>query len=469
MMSRARSLRVRVATWSAFIFTAGLTAVIGLIWIEARHALNTVFDGVLQDRLLRYRAQLDQLPPEALPQLATLMSTPGSDAPAGMIVELRVDGRRLFAAAPYRTPQTNLMPWPAVSTEDAPVSQNITLTSGALYRAVGVRLRDSSPAVDAFMALPLGPVAEVLRREKQQLFWLVPLVIVLSAAGGYWVSGRALAPIRKVVAAAQSTSVRHLSERVAVPDSRDTIEELTRTFNDMLDRIELPVRRQEQFVADASHELRTPLAAIRNTAELALERPRTADSYREALADVLRESESLSRMVEQLLLLARSDARESLPLTRIDLSELCADAAADCEVLLDAQDKRFRVLLTPQKLVVGGHAESLRRMIIILLDNAIKYTAERAEIVLRTGADCGRPFIEVSDTGMGIAAEDLPRIFERFYRVDRARSRATQGFGLGLAIARAIAQNHRAEILVASRVGQGSTFRIWFPATDEAA
>jgi heavy metal sensor kinase len=466
-MGRANSLGVRLAMWSALIFTAGMIGLLGVIWIAARSAIDGVFDAMLRDRLQQHTAQLRASPPDALHGIATLMAAPTDGAPAGMVVEIRVDGQRVFATDLGGRQIEEGILWPEVRPGGAPVSDTITLAGGALYHGVGVRVRDTSPTLDAFVAAPLGPLAEVLRRQRQQLLWILPTVIALSAFGGYWVSGRALAPLRRVAAAARSTSVRHLSARVEVPDTGDTIEELARTFNDMLDRIEQPVRRQEEFVADASHELRTPLAAIQNTAELALERPRAADEYREALVDVLRESKSLTRMVDQLLVLARADAGESLPFTQVDLKELCADAAEDYAFAFVGRSKRLIVALSPQVLVVRGHPDSLRRVISILLDNAMKYTAAGAEITLRTDTEEGRPFIEVSDTGVGIATEDLARIFDRFYRVDRARSRATHSVGLGLAIAKAIAEGHRAEILVSSCIGEGSAFRVWFPAPDE--
>jgi heavy metal sensor kinase len=466
-VGRASSLRAKIAMWSALIFTAGMIGLLGVIWVAARSAIDGVFDAMLRDRLQQRSAQLRASPPDALQGIATLMAAPTEGAPAGMVVEIRVDGQRLLATGPGGTPMEEVILWPEVSPGGAPSSDTVMLAGGALYHGVGLRVRDTSPTLDVFVAAPLGPVAEVLRRQRQQLLWIVPVVLALSALGGYWVSGRALAPVRRVIEAARSTSVRHLSERVPEPDTRDTIEELARTFNDMLDRIEQPVRRQEAFVADASHELRTPLAAIQNTAELALERPRTAGEYREALGDVLRESRNLSRMVEQLLVLARADAGESLPFTAVDLGKLCAEAAEDYSLALADGGRRFLVVPAAEPLVVHGHADSLRRVIAILLDNAVKYTLAGGEITLRTGAEQSRPFVEVSDTGIGIAPEDLASIFDRFYRVDRARSRAKHSFGLGLAIAKAIAQSHRAEILVSSRIDHGTTFRVWFPTADE--
>jgi signal transduction histidine kinase len=235
----------------------------------------------------------------------------------------------------------------------------------------------------------------------------------------------------------------------------------------MIERLEKAFKRQQQFTADASHELRSPLSVIQAESTLALNKDRPANEYKHSLEVVSNESEHMAKVIEQLLTLARADSgKEQLSFEEIDLSELLAGVAANVEILCRDQGLEFRTELTDNSLVSGDRAK-LRELFLNLLDNAIRYSPDGGTISLTLGKLEERAVIAIADTGIGIPDEDIPRIFERFYRVDRARSRAEGGAGLGLSICKYIAEAHGGRIEVESQVGRGSTFSVWLPIINE--
>jgi signal transduction histidine kinase len=238
-------------------------------------------------------------------------------------------------------------------------------------------------------------------------------------------------------------------------------------LNEMLGRIEAAFLRVTQFTADASHELRTPVALIRTEAELALRKSRSEEEYREALAHILRQAEGTSVLIEELLSLARKDSgRETLELRPVHLSEILRDAARDWRPVAASRNLQFVETVEPGEATVLADAPALRRAIHIMLDNAFKYTVVPGIIEVFLESNNGTESIGIRDSGIGISTEDQAKIFERFYRADKARSREMGGAGLGLAIARWIVEQHHGTIQVQSTPGQGSVFRIELPKQD---
>ena len=232
----------------------------------------------------------------------------------------------------------------------------------------------------------------------------------------------------------------------------------------MLARIESAFLRVTQFTADASHELRTPISLIRTEAEIALRKTRGTEEYREALRHILLAAERTSSLVEELLSLARSDSgRESLHLAPLDLRRAVAETASEWQQLVESRNLQFKPALADCESPVLADRKALQRLLAILLDNSVKYTPPPGTIELRLEAQNGNAIISVCDSGIGIAKEDQARIFERFYRVDKARSRELGGAGIGLAIADWIVQQHRGSIAVHSSIGNGSTFVVELP------
>jgi heavy metal sensor kinase len=290
-----------------------------------------------------------------------------------------------------------------------------------------------------------------------------PVVLLLATACGVWLGRRAIAPVARITEDARAITDRNLSARLAVPDSRDELQQLSETLNDMLERIEQSFTRTRQFTADASHELRAPMTLIHTAAEYSLRRERSREDLLESLRKILCESQRTTAIIDDLLLLARGDAGKDLAgLEVIDVVPVLRDVAEQGRVMGAAADV---VLLRVETdaLSVRANEPRLRRLLLILLDNAFKYTPAGGRVTLAAHRDAREVTISVADTGAGIAPEDLAHVFERFWRADRVRSREAGGTGLGLAIARQIAELHGARLDVESEPGCGSTFSVRLP------
>lgn len=287
----------------------------------------------------------------------------------------------------------------------------------------------------------------------------------LGAAGAWWVARRALAPVVNVVNAAKAVGdSADLTLRVPSPGSDDEVGQLVKTFNGMLDQLEglygrlaASVDAQRRFVADASHELRTPLTIIRGNIDY-LQRVGQLDP--EALADMASEAARMTRLVEELLTMARADAGQTPELQPVPLGPIVAEACRKATALPHEAEFQAELPEALDRITVLGNPEWLARILLILIDNAFKYTP-KGKVTVRAGRQGSGVVIQVTDTGVGIAPEDLPHIFERFYRADPARSRG--GTGLGLAIARWIAGLHGGTLAVESELGKGSTFSLILP------
>ncbi len=312
--------------------------------------------------------------------------------------------------------------------------------------------------------VPTDDVVRTLTVIRRALLMFAPIVLLIAAAMGYVLSRRALSPVDRLTKTAQSISGENLRERLETLSTGDELQRLSDTLNGMLDRIEGGVQRITQFTADASHELRTPIALMRTEAELALRRPRTDAEYRDALQHILLEAERSTFLLEQLLSLARADSgREAISVRPMNLTETVADVAAGWRQVATIRDMQFSEQLERAPLVIPGDESAIRRVINILLDNAFKYTTPQGHVRLSLQRADGRARIAVSDSGIGIEKTDQEKIFERFYRVDKARSREMGGAGLGLSIAQWIVVQHHGTISLESEVGRGSTFRVELP------
>jgi heavy metal sensor kinase len=288
---------------------------------------------------------------------------------------------------------------------------------------------------------------------------------VVASLLGYWLSGRSLAPVKRIIDTAERIGVDSLSQRLEVPRPRDELRRLTEALNAMLERIDASFKRITQFTADASHDLRTPVTVIRTVAEVTLRKPRTNEQYAQALAKILRTSEETTSLLENLLTLARADASAmGMELRVIDLDIHVRKAQERARLLAGSKSLDIDVRTPGVPVWVRADAIAIDRLLLILLDNAIKYTPEGGfcEIELLAAAD--EIQILIRDSGIGIAEQELSLIFERSYRADSARSRETGGAGLGLAIARWIAEMHGGTITAESQVGTGSLFRVCLPA-----
>ena len=314
---------------------------------------------------------------------------------------------------------------------------------------------------------------EMLEEITATFAWIIPIGVLLASVGGYFLARKSLAPVVAMSTQAGRIGAANLFERLPVQNEKDELGHLARAFNRLLDRLNESFDRQRRFMADASHELRTPVAILRGEAEVALSRPeRSLEEYRESLEAVRAESQRLTHIVEDLFTLARADAGQ-YPLSPQDFyfDELVADCTRAARTLALAKNISLQCDAAPE-LPIHGDEALLRRMILNLLDNAIKYTPEGGRVTLLCRRENGKYALSVNDTGPGISPDLQSRIFERFFRADKARSRAENdggGAGLGLSIARWIAEAHRGTLELSRSDATGSTFVAFLPADPSAS
>jgi heavy metal sensor kinase len=358
------------------------------------------------------------------------------------------------------------------------VSQAIAGTSlfATIQTEEGERLRLLAVPINLSILGPppgIQPAALVIARSTKQidqalaglvrtLIIAVPLALALAAGGGIFLARRALKPVDKIARTAREIGEGDLSQRINV-NTKDELGRLAATLNEMIGRLEKAFQRQKQFTSDASHELRTPLAVIEAESTLALQKERPPGDYQQSLETISQESRQMSSLIDQLLTLARADAgKEQWNFTEVNLGKLISNLTTDVEVLCQEKGLSFQ-LGQPHDLVVKGDEARLRELFMNLLDNAIRYTPALGTVSISLRREEQMAVIAITDTGIGIPAEDIPFIFERFYRVDKSRSRAEGGSGLGLAICQHIAEVHGGKIEVESQMGTGSTFSVWLP------
>jgi heavy metal sensor kinase len=356
-----------------------------------------------------------------------------------------------------------------------PDYRTVKTQHGELLRVATLRAKDPDGSGTYFIRLgySLNTFQKATRRTLILLGIAIPLALLLSSYGGLLLANQALRPVDRMTRAAEHIAAGDLSERVPEPSRMDELGRLAATFNDMIARLQAAFERQKQFTSDASHELRTPLAVMRGDIEITLRRERSAEEYKRALTSNLEEIMRLSRLVEDLLMLARGDTgRIELRCEPVDLNELCRRMA---EYITPLADQREQTLIyeppsgaETAPVVVSADMLRIKQLLLNLLDNAIKYTGRRGRIALGLKAEDNVAVITVADTGRGIPPEDLPHIFERFFRRSaKTADRTASGFGLGLSIVKWIVDSHGGRIEAKSEVGKGTEFIVRLPMADQ--
>lgn len=336
------------------------------------------------------------------------------------------------------------------------------------YRAFARRFTAQGNPYTLVILRSLHPRSEMLEEVTETFAWVIPIAILLASGGGYFLARKSLAPVVAMSRQAGRIGAANLHERLAVQNEKDELGHLARSFNGLLDRLAESFDRQRRFMADASHELRTPVAILRGESEVALsQQARSAEEYRESLGVLHHEAERLTRIVEDLFTLTRADAGQ-YPLQPRDfyLDELIAECVHSARTLAQAKKISLTFEGAPESPI---HADEslLRRMLLNLLDNAIKYTPNAGRVTVACRRRSHEQYaVSIADTGIGIPAELRPRIFERFFRADKARSRYESdggGAGLGLAISRWIAEAHKGRLELTDSGSTGSTFTAYLP------
>jgi len=288
-------------------------------------------------------------------------------------------------------------------------------------------------------------------------------MVIVAISGGWLLMRQALDPVDEITRGAEQITSRNLSQRLPVARTGDELERLSAALNRMIERLEESFLYVSRFAADASHELRTPLTILRGELEAASGQPDVAPDLRETIGSALEETERLSRIVESLMAISRLDAGEAkMDRGALDLGELAASTTEQMRLL--AEDKNIALRCeSDEQVTVEGDRARLKQVIVNLVDNAIKYTPAGGLVGVKIRASNSHAVLEVNDNGVGIPPEALPHIFERFYRVDKARSRQMGGAGLGLSIIKAIVTAHGGQVRVESVEGKGSRFLVELP------
>jgi two-component system OmpR family sensor kinase len=355
---------------------------------------------------------------------------------------------------------------PGCALPKMPAGRSLTTLRGCGAHGWRIRIEPLEAAGRRYyiaIAAPLDSIGEQLAALLRLFLISLPLAIVAAGFGGFLLAGRITAPLVVMARQAEAIGADNLGRRLEIGAVENEIGRFARVFNELLGRLDRSFASMKAFMADASHELRTPLAVIRGEVDVALERNRAPEDYRESLAIVQDETRRLSRLVDDLLNLARADGG-TRPLDFEDL--YLNDVVESCCQAVKPLASRKGISLTPDcpvEVAFRGDARLLDRMVSSLLDNAIRYTPEGGEV--RVTLEAGNPHarLVVSDNGIGIPEEHASRVFDRFYRVDKSRSRAEGGFGLGLAIVKWVAEAHGGSVMLASVYGRGSTFTVELP------
>jgi heavy metal sensor kinase len=458
-MMNVRSLRFRLAVWYfGTVATICALAATGY-WLAIRSELNRALDQGLRYRLIGLREFLQDVEPGGEHEIASRLNEISQlgelhqvfDANGALIAQSRGLARH---RAPQRPPKELgfEIRYETGGTADFPL------------RLAWQKVRIGSDTLILGVADPQRKFEGVLRAFTTVLLLSTPLILALATACGLWLGRRALTPVARIADDARAITETNLSARLAVPDSRDELQQLSETLNDMLERIEQSFTRTRQFTADASHELRAPMTLIYTAAEHSLRRERSREELVDSMRKILREAQQTRALIDDLLLLARGDAsREEAALTEMDAAPLLRDAAEQATAMAAAKDIGVSLQLEADSLPVRANEAQLRRLLLILVDNALKYTPAGGGVTIAGSGDATGVGISVADTGPGISPDDLPHVFERFWRADKVRSREAGGTGLGLTIARQIADLHGAHLGVESEIGRGSVFALRLP------
>jgi heavy metal sensor kinase len=454
------TIRTRLTVWYFAVLAASFLALFWIFDLGFRRSIETTVNEASRNNLEAVRRVIDKSEHAGLPEVSKQLSQLSEVWANGAIFEVTdVDRNVIFASQPFSSPQSPL-PRPVREKTSFITTNLANLQYGIAQQWVIIGGREFLISA----AVPTEPFDQALDHFRLVEKEFLPLLVLLACLLGYWLAGRALAPVDRIIQSAGGIGVQNLSRRLEVPRARDELRRLTETLNEMLDRLERSVKRITQFTADASHDLRTPLSVIRTDAEIALRRPRTGSEYRESLTRILQVSEGTTGLIESLLTLARAEGEScNLNIAIVDVTPRLQQIAEQVSSLAAAKGLTFSSALTGQPLQIKADHAAIEKLFFVLLDNAVKYTPAPGFVWLRSHSTRAEAVVEVEDTGIGIAEDDQPRIFDRFFRADQARSVNVPGSGLGLAIASWIVASHQATIEVHSKLRVGSIFRVRFP------
>jgi heavy metal sensor kinase len=467
-----QSLKFRLLGWYACLLL-GCFVILGL---ATYFALRTSLVSAVKENQLRRARQIAQLLREETQHQN--QGQVGKEVEARYAPDLndrfvrisQRDGVLLYLSSAPKSqafdPATLPPPkWP----EDTESSREVSLLGGRtlMLTAHNLQMPDGMSYLVETGA-PMDDVRAELRKWLAFLGAMLPIVAAIALGGGYMLVKRALAPVDQIAASAERITSHNLSGRLPVARTGDELERLSIALNHMIERLDAAFQYSRRFVADASHELRTPLTVLRGELEDFVQKSQLSADWRDCLGSALEEVDRLTNIVEGLFAISRLDAGEAAAeWVKFDLAQLVSSTADQMSLL--AEDKRIKLSCTGSVGVwVQGDRARLKQVVVNLLDNAIKYTPEGGTVALTVSGQNGKAILEVVDSGIGIPPQALPKVFERFFRVDNARSREQGGAGLGLSIVKSICTAHQGSVEAQSTPGQGSRFRVELPRVQAA-
>src|SRR5262245_13601434 len=444
------SIRWRLTLWNLLALAAVLLAFAVVVYGMMSHALYQQTDRVLRSAL----GQIDQdarLADDPRGRLRHWIAE--FQEHENVLCVVYGSGGGVFE----RTTElaADSVPPPPERQTGGPYFRDLALPAVGRQRVLASRLHLADRDFTVLLMVPLKDVDRELAQLLAVLATAGPVALAASGGLSYLLARKALSPVEQLCGQTQEVTAERLDRRVPIVNSHDELGRLAETINAMIGRLEHSFAEVRRFTADASHELRTPLAAIRTEAEVALRKPLTLAEHQQLLGSILEEVERLTRLTDQLLALAREDAGTARPAhAPLDLAALVRAVAETMRPLAEAKGLRL-ACGGDGPVRVSGEKARLREVFYNLLDNAIKYTPEGGAVEVEVGRRDRAAVVAVRDTGVGIPPEHLPRVFDRFYRVDKARSRAEGGTGLGLSIARSVVAAHGGTVELDSAPGRG--------------
>jgi heavy metal sensor kinase len=450
-------LRLTLLYFSFFALAGVLLAVAS--WLLLERSLTALMLHELDERIDDLQAALASGPPDTAMLRAELLREYRLKDEGKWLQITNNQGEWLYYSARARVADA-MPPFPSARGRLVP----FVVLPGHGLRILSRDLDLGGQTYHVSMAISADRSVAILARFRRDLWLLVPLVIVSAAVVGHFLSRKALGPVRSIVTEVRRINERNLSKRLPLAPARDELSLLSHTLNEMLERIDSAFRSVRLLTANASHELRTPLSLIRARLEIALCFPRTPAYYNAALQDVLAETVRMSALIDNLLALARYDAGAAqTKLSPVDLSCVLSKAASEWAATAERLSLDLQLEGNKEGLWVLADSDLVERLLRILVDNACRYTPSGGWVRLESRVSQDRVIVAVRDNGVGITERDLPRIFDRFYRAHEPQHQEQRGSGLGLALARWIAEQHKTTITVDSAPGSGSRFEFSFP------
>jgi two-component system, OmpR family, heavy metal sensor histidine kinase CusS len=457
---RALPIRIRLSLWYFAMFASAAFLLSMMSWWMLRRSVDATEYHEMQERADDVRVLLNQQESNiGLNALQEIFAETYQSKDDGKWLQVRGQGGNWIYRSPRMVEENPPLPPP----DRIPMQGILTdFHQGTRFvRVLACPVTAQGRHYSVQTGVALNKSLALLDRFRAGLLLLTPAIILLAGLGGHFMSRRLLQPVSVLASEARRINDRNLDVRLPVSPANDEISDLSRTLNQMLERIDNAFASVRAFTGNASHELRTPIALLRTEIEVALYRPREAEGYRATLRRLLEETVRMTNLVEQLLSLARADGgAEAMSLTSLNLSELFQRIEQSWTPIAERAMLDFRAKLSNQSLFILGDPAGIERLLTILLENAIQYTPPGGAVILSALSAGSSVVLSVRDTGIGISNEDKPRIFDRFYRASQTSNSVQRGSGLGLALARWIAECHGAQLTVESEPGKGSCFSL---------